>query len=253
MKTIFAEWKKIWSVRSSRIYLLFSAAASILTGLFLSLTTSVTQGRPLSELESMEILSVNLLGVDAAAIFLLVFAAVSVGREFQQRTLLSYLSAFPGRKRYLFSKAAVFFLLALTMGVLVALFALLNGQLLVSAVHKQMPASLAVRRLAAGCIFMPIFYTLLAVCAAFCTGSTAAGIAAPVLVLFLPMLAKLLPETLQSAVIPFLPSSAVHTLSGAAEKGVSEYTGILPAFLILGFWLLAAGSAAVRRFCRRDI
>lgn len=252
MKRIFAEWKKIGSIRSSRIYLIVATVASILTGLSLSLTTEITQGRPLSELDSMEILSVNLLSVDAAAIFLLIFAAISVGREFQQRTIQSYLSAFPARNRYFLSKVTVFFLLALAVGTFVALIALLDGQLLISAAHKQMPAPEKIQRFVAGCILMPIFYTLLAVCAVFCFRNTAAGIAAPVFVLFLPLLVKLFPDTLQAAAIPFLPASAVHTLSGAAEKGSREYTGVLFAFLILGFWLLAAGTAAIQRFHSKD-
>lgn len=114
-----------------------------------------------------------------------------------------------------------------------------------------MPASGAVRRLAAGCLLMPIFYTLLAVCAVFYSGSTAAGIVAPVFVLFLPMLAGLLPETLQSAVILFLPSSAVHTLSGVAKKGVREYTGIPPPFSSSDFGFLQPALQPFEDFAER--
>ncbi|MGB4610091.1 MAG: ABC transporter permease [Saccharofermentanales bacterium] len=253
MKMISAEWKKIWFVKSSRLYLIFMTLASILIGIVFSLTIRVTQGKPLSEFRPMQIISVNMLGVDIASIFLLLFIAVQIGREFQDKTIQSYLSAAPARVRYFFAKAAVFFLIALVIGVVVALATQMTGRFFVSVVNKQIPSSAELWRFTAGCIVMPIFYSLLTVCASFSASNTVAGIVTPVFVLFLPEFAKLFPEMLQSMTIPALPASAIHTLSGAVEKGSLEYTGVLTAFLILGSWLLLSAATAIWKFRKKDI
>ncbi len=253
MKMIRSEYLKIYFIKSSRIYLIFATLAGILTGLLFSLTTSLTQGRTLSELKPMEIISINLLGVDAVSIFLLIFAAIQIGREFQEGSIESYLSAAPKRRQYFFAKASIFFLIALIIGIIVALVTLMNGKLLVSALHKPMPESDTIRQLVAGCIVMPVFYSLLAVCASFIAKNTAAGIVLPASVLFLPIFSKLLPKILQSLVVPVLPSSAIHTLSGIATKNSMEYSGMIGAVFILGIWIFVFATIAAYQFSRNDI
>lgn len=185
MKMIAAEWEKIWFVKSSRLYIVFATIASILIGAVFPLTIQVTQGRPLSEFEPMQIISANMLGVDVATVFLLFFIAAQIGREFQEKTIQSYLSVSPARVRYFFSKVVLYFLLALAIGIVVALVTQMSGRLFVTSVHKQVPSSDELWRFTIGCIAMPIFYALLTVCAAFSARTTAMGIIVPVFVLFL--------------------------------------------------------------------
>ena len=75
----------------------------------------------------------------------------------------------------------------------------------------------------------------------------------PLLVLFLPAIAELFPRMLRDMVIPALPASAIHTLSGMAQKGSMEYTGIVAAFVILGFWVLLSAASAIWKFRKKDI
>ena len=253
MKMICADWKKIWFIKSSRHYLIFATIASMLIGAAFPLTIHITQGRPLSEFESMQIISANMLGVDVVTVFLLFFIAVHIGREFQEKTIQSYLSASPARGSYFLSKMAIFFLLSLTIGVIVAFSTQMSGRFFVTTAHKQIPSSEELWRFTFGCILMPIFYALLTVCATFSARNTAMGIIAPVFVLFLPALAKLFPEMLQSTIIPALPASAIHMISGVAEKGDLEYMGIFPAFLILVSWILISSIIAIWRFRKKDI
>ncbi|MDI9469562.1 MAG: ABC transporter permease [Bacillota bacterium] len=250
---IRTEWMKIWSVKSSRIYLIATMLAGILIGVLFSLTIRLTQGRPLSEFEPMQIVSVNMLGVDVASLFLLVFIAMQIGREFQEKTIQSYLSATPARARYFLAKAAVFFLIALVTGVVVALATQISGRFFVASVHKQMPPAAELWQFTAGVIVMPVFYALLTVCASFSARNTAGGILAPVFVLFLPELVRFFPEMLQAMTIPALPASAIHTLSGAAEKGSLEDTGVMAAVLVLGSWLFLSAASAVWKFRKQDI
>ena len=253
MKMISAEWKKIWFIKSYRIYLILATIASILIGVAFSLTTRITQGRPLSEFEPMQIISINMLGVDIVTIFLLLFIAVQIGREFQEKTIQSYLSASPARTRYFFAKATIYFLIALVIGTVVALATQMTGRFFVSSVHKPMPSPAELWRFTAGCIVMPVFYALLTVCATFSARNTAGGIVAPMFVLFLPALAKLFPKMLETTTIPALPASAIHVLMGTAEAGSLEFIGILPAFLVLGSWLLMSSGTAIWKFQKKDI
>ena len=50
-----------------------------------------------------------------------------------------------------------------------------------------------------------------------------------------------------------LPASAIHMLMGTAEAGSLEFIGILPAFLVLGSWLLMSGATAIWKFQKKDI
>ena len=100
---------------------------------------------------------------------------------------------------------------------------------------------------------MPLFYVLLAVSATFCTRSTAAGTAIPFAVLFLPAIAELLPGALRGALVPLLPASAIHTLSGQAQIGSAEHTGVLVALAVLAAWALLPAVFAAWRFQRTDV
>lgn len=253
MNRLYGEYQKVWFVRSSRIYLVFAGITSILIGLAFSLTTKITQGRTLSQLEPMEIISVNMLGVDVWTLFLIIFIAVQIGREFQERTIQSYLMAVPSRNRYFWGKMLFFFLIALVFGVLVAFVTRINGQILLSYVKKPLPDSRMLWQFTAGCLVMPLFYSALTVCSAIFTNSTAGGIVIPTFVLFLPILIRPFPDMLQSAILPLLPASAIHTLSGTVEKGSAEYTGMTAALLMLNLWFLLFAIAAVRRFGKKDI
>ncbi|MGF7141674.1 hypothetical protein HNQ56_000084 [Anaerotaenia torta] len=59
----------------------------------------------------MSVIEINMLGVDVAAILLILFSAVQVGREFQGKMIQTYLMAVPDRTRYFGAKLMMFFLL----------------------------------------------------------------------------------------------------------------------------------------------
>ncbi|MDD4730189.1 MAG: ABC transporter permease [Dysgonamonadaceae bacterium] len=251
--TIYAEMKKIWFSRFSRIYLLMTIALGVLIGLLFALTTNVTQSRNLTELKPMEVITANMLGVDVATILLIFFIAILIGREFQSKTIETYLMVTPNRTKYFISKALHFFILSLGIGFIVALLTLGNGQLILRLIHKEtLPMSDGLQ-FAMGCIFMPMFYVLLTVCGAFFLRSTAAGIATPLTVMFLPAVTKLLPQSLQDVIVPFLPATAIHSISGVAQKGGPEDIGIIMALIVLFIWSLIACALAIWGLRRKDI
>lgn len=251
--TVYAEWKKIWFPKLSRAYLLFTVVFSVAMGLLFVFTTNVTQNRRLAELDPMEVISVNMLAIDVSTILLIFFTAVLIGREFHNKTIQIYLAATPNRTQYFAVKALFFLGVSLATGVLAALIALGNGWLILEALHHQILSVPEVMQFAAGCIFMPLFYALMTVCAAFFSRSSAVGITIPFIIIFLPAITKLFPQSVQNIFIPILPASAIHSLSGAAEKGTLEDMGSLTALVILGIWSLLACLLALWRFRQKDI
>ncbi len=201
----------------------------------------------------MEVISVNMLAIDVSTILLIFFTAVLIGREFHNKTIQIYLAATPNRTQYFAVKALFFLGVSLATGVLAALIALGNGWLILEALHHQILSVPEVMQFAAGCIFMPLFYALMTVCAAFFSRSSAVGITIPFIIIFLPAITKLFPQSVQNIFIPILPASAIHSLSGAAEKGTLEDMGSLTALVILGIWSLLACLLALWRFRQKDI
>lgn len=101
---INAEFKKIFFLKSSRIYLLILIVLSLILGLIFSLTTNVTQGRAITELSPMDVLSANMLGVDLANIMLIVFTAISIAKEFSTKLINISLVITPDRKKFFFDQ-----------------------------------------------------------------------------------------------------------------------------------------------------
>ena len=253
IRSIHTEWEKIWFPKSSRLYLPFAVILSVLMGLVLAFTTEITQHKALSELKPMSVIEVNMLGVDVAALLLILFSAVQIGKEFQGKMIQTYLITTPDRTRYFGAKLLMFVLLSFAVGIVVALITLGNGQLILAAIHGQALPTSEVWQFAAGCMAMPLFYVFLTVCATFFSKNTAAGIVIPLLVMFLPAIAELFPQAVQETFIQILPASAIHTLSGTAQAGSIEYTGILTAFIILIAWSVLAFVMAMWQFLNKKI
>ena len=63
--------------------------------------------------------------------------------------------------------------------------------------------------------------------------------------MLLPAIAELFPRAVQEALVPVLPASAIHTLSGMAQAGSMEYAGAPAAFAVLVAWGALASALAV--------
>lgn len=74
---IRAEYHKITCLKFTRMFLIALIAASLMLGLIFSLTTSVTQGKAISEMAPIDVISASMLGVDVTAIMLIIFTVIS--------------------------------------------------------------------------------------------------------------------------------------------------------------------------------
>lgn len=229
--------------------------ASLILGLVFSLTTNVTQGKAIIELSSMEVLSANMLGVDLANIMLIIFTAISIAKEFSSKLIDVSLVATPNRKKFFFGKFITYFLISTAISIVVALLTYVASQLILK-VNGMPLTSLqdsAVRQFVLGVMVMPIFYGLITVAAAFIFNSSAGAITFSLGIMVIPAFIKMFSDVVQKLLLPILPQSAIHSLTGAVEKGTFEAIGILPSILILLIWLAVVSLAANIRFQKQDI
>ena len=220
-RLILAEYKKVFFLRSARRYLAATAAASAAFGVLLSLTTQATTGRPFRELRPQEVLSMNLLGVDLANIMLLVFAAMSIYKEFSTQSMQVSLSITPARFRFFTAKLAAWGGLSIGVGVVTVsvAYGVSEVLLLANSMPLLSPKEAPVVQMLAGVTAMPVFYCLLTAAAAFVFWSSAGAITFSLGVLALQAVVGLLPHWVQAILLPITPQAAIHNLAGMSPHG----------------------------------
>lgn len=253
IKNIDFQWKKIWFTKFAKIYLLIAIAISVVVEAIFSFTLNITQGRELADLPSMGIIEINMLSIDVATIFLLIFVSIEIGREFQNKSIQTYICAIPNRTRYFISSLLTYLGISIVIAIITGILSLGIGSLTLHLLNKPFPLINEVMRFFFGCIFMPITYVVLAICAAFFFRSTAGGIVVPMFIMFLPSFIKIFPKLIQDTFIPMIPASAIHSISGIAEKGGAEDVGIILALLTLIIWCIIGSMIAINNFRRNDI
>jgi hypothetical protein len=211
----------------------------------------IIQGRGIKDLSAMEVININMLSIDVATIFLFIFVSMEIGREFQNRSIQIYASLIPNRKKYFMSKLVAYLFISVIIGLIVSLLSMGNGYLIIRIFNKPFPSIYQVMRFLFGCIFMPITYTVLAICASFFFRNTAGGIVSSLLIMFLPSFIKIFPGDIQDILISIIPASAIHSLSGIARG--AEDIGIAVALLVLAMWCILGSIIAVRSFGKKDI
>lgn len=254
-RLILAEYKKIFFLKFSRGYLFILVVASLAFGVMLSLTTRMTTGRHLSALRPDEVLSMNLLGVDLANVMLIAFTAISIHREFSTGSIQGSLSLTPARTRFFTAKLLTYAGLSFALSVIVVSLAYLASQLHL-AMNGMPPLSLleaTTARMLAGVLAMPIFYCLLTVAAVFIFWSGAGAITFSLGVLATQGIVSILPETVQSVLLPITPQAAIHNLAGMSPPGSLEAVSFPASVAVLFAWATATAVTAGWKFQRRDV
>lgn len=252
MRLVKADMKKIIYLSGYRLFILLTFLFSILLGLLFLFTIDITQGKQLAELTGMEVMDVTLLGIDVAAIMLIVFSAQFVAKMFSTGSIQTFLTLTPRRNNFFLSKllslasVTLFCSLAITMLIFAA------DQLIISFLTLE-PLPLFDTFLFSqllSTIAMPVFYALLSAAAAFYTQNAAGGITFSLGVMFLPALINMFPEELADAVLPLFPQDAFHVLS-SWNNGAGQGS-VWASIFILILWLVIPGGLALWRFRRSD-
>jgi ABC-2 type transport system permease protein len=249
-RVLRSEWAKLWSLRSTWITLglglLFLVAFGTIAALrYKSMSGAGQQMDP--DWLNATAYSLALFGVPFALIALGVLGVLTASGEYTTGMIRSTLAAVPRRLPVLWSKAAVYGVIAFVVGALGAVVAFLisSGTLSGTAAAMSISAHGVVR----GVLGLGLYLALvgvIGVALGVVLRSTAGGISALVgTFLLVPGLMSLLPAAWRTNITPYLPSNA-----GDSIYALHHSTGTLTAgaglVVLLGWTALALGGAAYR-------
>ncbi|PWU66664.1 hypothetical protein [Gracilibacillus dipsosauri] len=249
---INADFKKISFLTSHRNYLIVLSLLSISFGLIFLFTLGVTQGKDLTELPAMEVIDISLLGMDVAAIMLIIFSATFISKEFSHDAIHTSLAITPLRQKFYLSKILFIMILSLIISITLTLIIFGLDQL-VLLTNNMRTVSLNDQVLLSklfGTVILPLFYSLLSAAGTFYFRSAAGGIIFAIGVMFLPALIKLFPASFSDMVLMLLPEKSLHTLT---EMSTVTFNGqLMSAILILLSWILISNILGLWKLKKAD-
>lgn len=249
---IKADFKKIRFLKSHRNYLIVLCLLSISFGLIFLFTLGVTQGKHLTELPPMEVIDISLLGMDVAAIMLIIFTAFFISKEFSHGSIHTSLAITPLRQKFYLSKILFITILSLIISVTLTLIIfgldqlvlLTNNMRTISFIDQALLSKLI------GTIILPLFYSFLSAAGTFYFRSASGGIIFAIGVMFLPALIKLFPASFSDMVLILLPEKSLHALT---EMGTVTFNGqLMSAILILLLWILLSNILGLWKLKKAD-
>ena len=248
-RAVRSEWIKLVSLRSS--WITFAAAVVAIVGLG-ALVSYVTKTHwshmDPGERAAFDPVARSLGGVELAQLAIGVLGVLVVTGEYATGMVRASLMAVPKRLPVLGAKLVVFAVCTFVLALVSAFVAFLLGQQLLGVHGTTLSAPHAVRAVIGVALYLTVVAAL-AVGLGFVLRSTAGGIAALVaLLLVLPGIARLLPDTWQTHVVPYLPSNA-----GSGVFAVRSDPGMLgtwPGFAVFCLWAAVAlvlGAVVLKR------
>ncbi|MER6270212.1 ABC transporter permease [Streptomyces sp. NPDC001797] len=254
-RVLASEWAKLWSLRSTWITLGLGLLFLVAFGLIAANHYKSGVGSPHQDRDfaTATALSLSLFGTNFAQLALGVLGVLVTAGEYSTGMIRSTLTAVPRRLPVLWSKAAVFGLVALVVATLGAFVAFLFGSQIVSGTPAAMGLSHAgvVRSLLGAGLYLGLVGVIGTALGALLR-SVAGGISVLVASLMLvPGLISLLPSSWQDNISPYLPSNAGESMFALTHDSttLSPGAGLL---VFLGWTVLALAGAAYR-LVRSDV
>ncbi|MFZ4451012.1 hypothetical protein [Salibacterium aidingense] len=249
INVIKADFKKMYYLSSYLHYVLAIGLLSILFGFTFLFTIGVTQGKELTQLAGLEVMDITLLGMDIAAIMLIIFAASFISNEFTSGSICPSLAITPLRHRYYFSKMIFIAVLSLLVSITltVIFFGLSNLVLSVNNMKTVPIFQQALLLKFIGALFLPLFYSVLSAAAAFYFQSASGGTTFALGVMFLPAFIKMFPAGVSDVLLTVLPERSLHTLSEAGAAG----QWLSAASILLG-WIVISSFMGLSKLKRTD-
>lgn len=252
--TLASEWTKMWTLPFTRRMLLFAVVISAAAAAVFTLTTAVTEGTALADMAPIDAAGAGLLGADLAVLVLAILAASNVASEYTTGMIRVTLTTTPRRWRPLAAKATALTGTALAGGAFATLAAHGVGRLVLFA--QGVPAlpmgDPQLLQLIVGSVLMAPFYSLLAVALAFLVRNTGGAVALVLAIMSVGPLVNALPDRWRETLLPWLPASALHSLSGSAAPTTAESLPAGAAALVLVVWAVVFLAAAHTSLSRRD-
>jgi ABC-2 type transport system permease protein len=254
-RVLRSEWSKLWSLRSTWITLglglLFLVAFGIIAAL--RYKSSVTSGRQLDpDFADATALSLSLFGVSLAQLALGVLGVLVTAGEYSTGMIRSTLAAVPRRLPVLWSKTAVFGVVALVIAAVGVFVTFLIGSGILTGTQAALTISSSgvVRSLLGAALYLGMVGVIGAALGSLLR-SVAGGISVLVASLMLvPGLISLLPASWHNAIQPYLPSVAGESMFALHQGAHTLSAG--PGFLVFAAWTALAVGAAAWRLVRSD-
>ncbi|MFJ8142796.1 ABC transporter permease [Streptomyces sp. NPDC096013] len=257
LRVLRSEWAKFWSLRSSWITLAVAVVLLVALGAIASATYSpdaaTQQGGPSGPGSGdQDAVSLALLGVTFASLAVGVLGVLLSAGEYSTGMIRSTLAAVPRRLPVLWSKAAVIGPIALVLTTLGAVAAFQLGTLGLDG--EKIALSLSddgvLRSLAGAGVYLGLV-AVAGVALGFLLRSSAGAIAVLVgVLLILPGLSSLLPDSIYDNINPYFPSnagSAIYALHQSSDA-LSPGAGLA----VFAGWVALTLAGAAFRLVRKD-
>ncbi|MEU2427435.1 ABC transporter permease [Streptomyces sp. NPDC007851] len=254
-RVLASEWAKLWSLRSTWITLGLGLLFLVAFGLIASsrYRSGIGSAHMDPDFARSTAVSLSLFGTNFAQLALGVLGVLVTAGEYSTGMIRSTLAAVPRRLPVLWSKAAVFGLVALAVGTLGVFVAFLFGSRIVSGTPAAMGLSHAgvVRSLLGAGLYLGLV-AVIGTALGVLLRSVAGGISVLVASLMLvPGLISLLPSSWRDDIGPYLPSNAGESMFALTHDATSLSPGA-GLLVFLGWTVLALGGAAYR-LLRSDV
>lgn len=253
-RVVLSEWSKFWSLQSSRIAVVATAVGMVGLGVLVSaITASRWDELPQMARDHFDPTLTSLNGFELAQLVVGVLGVLMVSGEFGTGMIRSTLTAVPTRLPVVLAKAGVCAAVMFVVGEVASFTAFLAGQALFASRHIEADLSEpGVLRAVVGTGLYLMVVGLLGVAIGWILRSTAGGVATLFgLLLVLPVLGRVLPDSVARHVVPYLPSNAGGAVTLVAPRPdlLAPWTGfaVFCLYAVAGF---AIAAAVVRR---RDV
>ena len=249
-RVLRSEWAKLWSLRSTWITLGLGLLFLLAFGTIAALRykSMLNSGQPMDpDFADATTYSLALFGVPFSLIALGVLGVLTASGEYTSGMIRSTLAAVPRRLPVLWSKAAVYGVLAFFAAGIGALIAFLisGGVLSGTAIAMNLGDGGVLRGLLGVAVYLGLV-GVIGVALGTLLRSTAGGISALVgTFLLVPGLMSLLPKSWRADLTPYLPSNAGESIFALHHQAGTLSAGAGLAVL-LGWTVLALGGAAYR-------
>ncbi|TDT98023.1 hypothetical protein EDD99_6235 [Streptomyces sp. 846.5] len=251
-RVLRAEWAKTWSLRSTWITLGVAVFLLVAAGLLGASNYSPSGTGRGPGADAKDAVAVALGGIGFAQLAIGVLGVLIAGGEYSTGMIRSTLAAVPKRLPVLWSKAAVFGVVALAVGTVGAFASFLAGAHFLSgqAIALNLSSSGVVRSLLGAGVFLALV-GVLGVALGALVRSVAGGIGLLVAVMMLlDVLTGLLPSSLGNDISPYLPGNAggsIYALHQASNT-LSPGAGLA----VFAGWVALALAGAAWRLKRSD-
>ncbi|MEU6010892.1 ABC transporter permease [Streptomyces sp. NPDC047453] len=255
-RVLASEWAKLWSLRSTWITLglglLFLVAFGVIAAS--RYKSGIDSGRPMhGDFADATAVSLSLFGTNFAQLALGVLGVLVTAGEYSTGMIRSTMAAVPRRLPVLWSKAAVYGLVALLIATVGAFVAFLVGSQVVSGTPAAMGLGHAgvLRSLLGAGLYLGLVGVIGSALGALLR-SVAGGISVLVAALMLvPGLISLLPSSWSGNIDPYLPSHAGESIFALTHDSTTLSPGA-GLWVFLG-WTALALAAAAYRLRRSDV